>query len=281
MNLFGLPLPKILECRRFILSKENENGRTAQRLTKHFELDLDIQGNRYLTLDGKSYYTEPGAVVFRKPGQHCTSLGGYDMYMLTFDWTDDEVEVSDYARNSPKIYKRTTLPEGFLTLPHVFPSEHVSELLSIYKRLALIYTQPSRNELTDRLFSQLIHLVCADAASFEFQRQEEYTPTDKILSYINQHYMENITLEFLAEQVHLSRHYLAHLFKNKTGKTVFEYILSTRLEQAKRMLSCTQLSIAHIASECGFESSSYFCRRFRSAFGKTPKSFREEKNFSE
>ena len=277
MNLFGLPLPKILECRRFTLPKEAEGDTSKERLTKHFELDLDLQGNRSLTLDKKSYYTEAGSIVFRSPGQYCTSRGGYDMYTLTFDWTEEEIITGERARNSPKTYKRTNLPDDFFALPHVFMSEHQAELLSIYKRLALIYRQPSRKALTETLLARLIHLVFADAASFEFQREEEYTPTDKILSYINRHYMNNITLEELAEHVHLSRHYLVHLFKKETGKTVFEYIMSTRLEQAKRMLSCTKLSIAQIACECGFESSSYFCRRFRTAFGITPKNFREEK----
>lgn len=281
MNLFGIPLPKILECRRFTLPKEAEGDTSKPRLTKHFELDLDIQGNRQLTLDKKSYSTEPGSIIFRKPGQYCTSRGGYDMYTLTFDWTEEEIVTSDYARNAPIVYKRTSLPDDFFSLPHVFMTEHTTELLSIYKRLNLIYKQPSRKPLTETLLSRLIHLVFADAASFEFQRQEEYTPTDKILSYINQHYMDRITLEQLADHVHLSRHYLAHLFKSETGKTVFEYIMSTRLEEARRMLSCTGLSIAQIALECGFESSSYFCRRFRAAFGKTPKSLREEKNIFE
>ena len=126
--------------------------------------------------------------------------------------------------------------------------------------------------------SRLLYLVSADALNHKLEQEEEYTPTDKVLSYINTHYMEDITLEDLASHVHLSRHYLVHLFRNETGKTPFEFITSTRLEQAKRLLSCTNLSIAEIAIQCGFESSSYFCRRFRTAFGTTPRAFKKEKN---
>jgi AraC-like DNA-binding protein len=278
MNLFGVQIPKILECRRFTVPKEAEGDTTKPRLTKHFELDLDIQGNRHLTLDGIEYITEPGSIVFRRPGQFCTSSGGYDMFMLTFEWTEEEVQKADYARNSPKIYNRTIIPEDILPLPHVFMPEHGAELLAIYKRLSVIYRQPSRQSITDLQLSKLLFLVCSDAASYELRRSEEDTPTDRILSYINTHYMENITLEDLANHVHLSRHYLVHLLRKETGRTPFDFILATRLEQAKRLLSCTSLSVADIAEQCGFESSSYFCRRFRMAYGITPRTLREKKS---
>ena len=280
MKLLGLSVPKILECRRFTVAKELEGDTTKPRLVKHFELDLDLQGNRHLTIDSRDYYTEAGSIVFRYPGQYCTSSGGYDMYMLTFDWIDEEVNDTAYARNSAKSYKRLPMPVDSLSLPHVFMPEHSTEITSIYKRLSIIHKQPSRQTLTDLQLSRLLYLVCADASSYEFQKLEEYTPTDKILAYINNHYMESITLEELANHVHLSRHYLVHLFKSETGITPFDYIMTTRLEQAKRMLAFTQLSVANVAVECGFESSSYFCRCFRNAFGITPRSFREEKGLS-
>ena len=278
MKLMGQSLPQILECRHFVLPKEQEGDTTKPRLTKHFELDFDILGNRRLTFDGKEYVTEPGSIIFRYPGQRCTSSGGYDMYILTFEWTEEEIERRDYTRNSPKTYNRTSFPEEILSLPHVFVPEHSAELLSIYKRLAVIYKQQNRQHLTDLQLSRLLYLVSADALNHALEQEEEYTPTDKVLSYINTHYMENITLEDLASHVHLSRHYLVHLFRHETGKTPFEFITSTRLEQAKRLLTCTKLSISEIASQCGFESSSYFCRRFRAAFGTTPRTFKKEKN---
>lgn len=278
MKLMGQALPKVLECRHFVLSRDREGDTTKPRLTKHFELDFDILGNRRLTLDGKEYVTEPNSIIFRRPGQYCTSAGGYDMYILTFEWTEDEIIRADYARNSPKIYNRTTFPDEILSLPPVFVPEHGAEILSIYKRLAVIYKQQSRQHLTDLQLSRLMYLVSADALNHALEQEEEYTPIDKVLSYINTHYMENIALEDLATHVHLSRHYLVHLFRGETGKTPFEFITSTRLEQAKRLLACTNLSVAEIAVQCGFESSSYFCRRFRSAFGTTPRSFKKEKN---
>ena len=274
MKLMGQALPQILECRHFVLPKEQEGDTTKPRLTKHFELDFDIQGNRRLTLDGKELVTEPGSIVFRHPGQWCTSSGGYDMYILTIEWTEEEVEKRDYARNSPKTYNRTSFPEEILSLPHVFVPEHGSELLSIYKRLAVIYKQQTRQHLTEMQLSRLLYLICADAMNNSLQNEEEYTPTDKVLSYINTHYMYRITLEDLANHVHLSRHYLVHMFRKETGKTPFEFIMTTRLEEAKRLLGCTNLSIAEIAAQCGFESSSYFCRCFRTAFNTTPRSFK-------
>jgi two-component system response regulator YesN len=70
--------------------------------------------------------------------------------------------------------------------------------------------------------------------------------------------------------------YVSKVLKAAKGQTLRQYIISYRLKLASEMLLVTGKTIAEIAEECGFTDASYFTKTFRSAFGKTPKEFRNE-----
>jgi two-component system response regulator YesN len=53
-----------------------------------------------------------------------------------------------------------------------------------------------------------------------------------------------------------------------------QYIITYRLKLAKRLLELTEKSVSDIAEECGFTDASYFTKTFRTAFGMTPKDYR-------
>ncbi len=68
--------------------------------------------------------------------------------------------------------------------------------------------------------------------------------------------------------------YVSKVLKNSKGQTLRQYIISYRLKLAQRMLEATGKTIAEIAESCGFTDASYFTKTFRSAFGETPKDYR-------
>ena len=60
--------------------------------------------------------------------------------------------------------------------------------------------------------------------------------SSKVISYINEHYTENITLEQLCSVFHVGKNYLYKTLKNQTGQTINNYIISVRLNNAKKYL---------------------------------------------
>ena len=68
--------------------------------------------------------------------------------------------------------------------------------------------------------------------------------------------------------------YISRMLKEKKGITLRQYIISYRLKAAKRLLETTNKSAVEIADECGFTDASYFAKTFKSAFGITPKEYR-------
>ena len=88
--------------------------------------------------------------------------------------------------------------------------------------------------------------------------------------YISQHYREQITLQDLANYVHLHPNYLCRLFKKYSGQTVFEYIAAIRVSYASQFIRRYNRPLQQIAVECGFNSMSYFTKKFKQHIGLTP-----------
>ncbi len=93
--------------------------------------------------------------------------------------------------------------------------------------------------------------------------------------YIDQHFKESLTLEQLAEEGHMNKYYLAHVFKREYGVSPINYMISRRVEESRYLLAETDLSLSQIAQILGFSSLSYFSQVFRKTQGVSPAEFRK------
>ena len=102
-----------------------------------------------------------------------------------------------------------------------------------------------------------------------------------ILKYIENNYMEKITIEEIASEVGISKSHFMKYFKGTMGTSFIEYLNEYRLTMASRLLLSSDSSILAIASEVGFENLSYFNRTFKKRFGQTPREYRKKQQTSE
>lgn len=98
----------------------------------------------------------------------------------------------------------------------------------------------------------------------------------KAIQYISQNFAETLTLEAVANQVHLNPAYFSTMFKQSTGSSFKEYLNMVRIEESKRLLANTDYSLIDIAVATGFEDQSYFSKVFKKFTGLTPKQYRKE-----
>ncbi len=96
----------------------------------------------------------------------------------------------------------------------------------------------------------------------------------RVLDYIAAHFQEEVRLQDLADEVRLSTFRIAHLVKERTGRTILQHVHEMRIREAQRLLEESRLSCAEIAYEVGFTDQSYFNRRFRALTGITPRQHR-------
>lgn len=102
------------------------------------------------------------------------------------------------------------------------------------------------------------------------------TMVKQMISYIQEHFADNITIQDLTDYAHVSRSECFRFFRRYTGKKPMEYINEYRLLQAAGLLRDTSLSISEIGSFCGFCSSSYFGKLFKEKYGISPLAYRKE-----
>ncbi len=96
----------------------------------------------------------------------------------------------------------------------------------------------------------------------------------KMMTYIEEHLTDRITLQDVADAAGLSRNYACRVFKAELGISMNEFIMQERIEEAKRLLADNDRQINDIAESLQFCSQSYFTKCFHKLTGKTPNEFR-------
>lgn len=98
------------------------------------------------------------------------------------------------------------------------------------------------------------------------------------INFLENNFDSQVSLKSVADQVHLHPNYLCRLFKEYTGQTIFQYLSEIRIEEACRLLLTTSMPVSQIATECGFESISFFAKKFKELTNTTPKAYAKNKN---
>ena len=96
-----------------------------------------------------------------------------------------------------------------------------------------------------------------------------------IRRYIDNHYKEPLTLDLLAAEVNVNKYYLAHAYKQSYGISPINYMIARRIQEGKRLLTETDLSLSQISEVLGFSSASYFSQSFRKTEGISPVEYRK------
>lgn len=98
----------------------------------------------------------------------------------------------------------------------------------------------------------------------------------KVMEYVGKNYARAMTVEEMAQEIHLSSNYIRSIFKEGTGQTVLEYITNYRFEKACGLLRDPSYKIKEVSNRVGYENVSYFCSVFTKRFGMTPNEFRNK-----
>ncbi|MCU6713116.1 response regulator [Paenibacillus sp. J5C_2022] len=97
--------------------------------------------------------------------------------------------------------------------------------------------------------------------------------------YLQEHYAEKINLQEVADAVAMSKTYLANLFKQETGVTIWNHLVEIRMKHARDLLLNSSLKSYEIAYKVGYENSIHFSRLFKEQYGLTPAEYK--KRFTE
>lgn len=224
---------------------------------KNYELIHSLAGKMQVMVDGEETVLEEGGSVLVFPGQ-----------VHSFD-----------------------IPRGNSAAVTVFSKEYISQFDSTVSGMcgeSLIFFMSEetrmlyRKHIVDGEGSILMKKACFYAICDEFLTQISLCPRKEVsdhsaievLAWVSKHYAENITLADAADRFGYEYHYLSRLL-NKTYRVGFSQLVNGyRIEKAIDLLTKTELPIAEIVSQSGFQSIRNFNLAFKSIVGKNPKDFR-------
>lgn len=232
-------------------------------------------------LDGKGSVTIEGAYYPLKKGD--IIIYNADVMHAEISDTKEPLEARFLAFDKLEV---TNLEPNHLIPPQydfIYPSDDMYQTFQRYfdniiHELSVkeqFYSDIAQNTL-QVLLMQLLRLLNRTQSANELLKQNEALTS--ALKYIDDHYLENITLDSIAAECFVTKYYLSHLFAKYQQTSIGKYIFNKRLNDAKNLLRFTDSPVQEVAEQSGFNDQSYFCRVFKKAVNMTPMQYRKSAN---
>jgi AraC-like DNA-binding protein len=153
----------------------------------------------------------------------------------------------------------------------------------------LLFNMHEQQQKRNRIGTNRLQLAFVDLLYFIYDQYtnpliNKYTgasdkerSVQKIISFIENNYANDMRLEQMGEQLYFSKSYLAKLFKEVTGITVFNFIYHRRINQARILFQKNpKLSVTEVCLETGFKHLAHFSRLFKKQSGLTPEAYKRQ-----
>lgn len=133
-----------------------------------------------------------------------------------------------------------------------------------------------RSILNVRQWMKNIIIACSEYVENKSSTNQNRHIVDVITEYINKNYGSIVSIEEVAKNLYISVGYAKKIFKQHTGQTIFDYLVETRIKEAKRLLSDPDIRVYEVGELVGYASIGHFTETFRKRVGMNPKEYQKE-----
>lgn len=261
-------------------------GRGYLDLHWHEELQftLVISGQVHMKIGDLSYSLDTGEAIFINSGMlHITTYMSEDAKYISINFL---AKLLCFFNNSlmERKYVKPFIANFALTALHFHKGiswhDDVLALLNkLYDEMKKSYYLGQEYELS--IYAVRIWKLVIGHIEVNHQPESSWIKKQKrmqeMLTYIHEHYDEEIRLEDIAGIVHISIGECGRFFKNMLGTTPNEYLIDYRIKMSLEALIAKDATVAEIATQVGFNHVSYFIQCFKKKTGITPKQY--QKNY--
>ncbi len=231
-------------------------------------LFLTVQkGEGYLTYRGKRHFIQAGDCVYincrNQYAHESTEEHPWTLMWVHFNGNgaDDYYEAYQRQERSSIFHPADTAP-------------FTDSLTALY---GLMQAKPSLMELA-------AHRYLTDLVTLCFMENRPDSPEGAAMAgklqgvrqYLEEHYMEKLSLEELSSLFFISKYHLSREYKKNYGITIGSDLTARRLSHAKSLLRFSRYSVEEIAARCGFSGAAYFIKVFRKSENMTPSEYRKK-----
>ena len=245
-----------------------KNAEWGMHYHRGYEFVWVLSGDLFATVANKDYILKKGQALLITP---------YALHSLKMD-TDSEIFIAVFSGAYIGKFMSSTA-----TAEPIDASFTLSEPLCEYLRSQMLIVDHKRphsirmKKPSQYAIKACLYAICNEFSSVAKWREKEQNNdlVFRIISYIEEHYAEDITLSTLAESLSYEYHYLSRVLR-KNFHIPFRTLLNQcRCDRAKEMITSTDLPLSVIANTCGFQSIRSFNRVFSEVTGATPTSTRK------
>lgn len=227
---------------------------------EHFEIEFVLSGHGTGTINGRQYELSAGSIYLLTPA---------DLHDLI---TDGEMELVCIAFDQGAIHS-DVIEKLFNVKDNIFFQLSRKEYVQFFSLIILLVSECKSEESDMRLLSDLLESVLILLIRKTAAMQGEMTHmtyAGRAVAYLESHFRESPSLDYIAEYVGLNKNYFCKLFRAETGKTLVQYVRDLKLNYGRRVLMTTDLTVHEISQKCGFNSFSAFIREFKKKYNETP-----------
>ena len=246
----------------------------------YYELYIHLRGGEYMGVDNKLYLLKPNQMFIIPPfymhGLSCTKeMRGYERAYLNLSPEIMEIlgcgqlNLGDYLRSF------TSREQYTYQLDEERAGQFVQCIRAIQEDQGKDLKPTQRFQMYAKMID-LMSLVCQVAGEEEPEQEGAVSNSfiQDVLTYINNHYTEELRVGELAKHFSVSDSYLSHEFARLTNRSLYEYILYRRIMLSRqKMMSEDSLNV--IAYQCGFNDYSNYLRSFTKLVGMSPSRYRK------
>jgi len=228
----------------------------------------------YLIVEGEGWLKVGNQELYPKPGQLALMPEGI---LQSYSFISDRFYTKYWCHFTAKIgtlnlFDLIKLPWLIDTGEDETPVRAFQELLEHNKSGRLSSSLQMKSCLLKLISYYLDH--SEELKSMRFARSETEEMFQSVLAYIDNHYSEAITVQQLANRIHVHPNYFIRLFKKHLGVTPIQYINRKRIDETKWLLTSSELPLHEIGNKVGIPDVSYLSRLFKSATGFSPTAYK-------
>lgn len=238
-----------------------ETGTSWPHYHSLYEIYFLEEGNCTYTIDNKVYNVKSGDIVIIPDGKiHHTKY--------------DNLKHSRILINCSYEYIPDFVQSAVSTGNYLFRNPFISdEVKNILSKIEAEYSL--KDSFSDEIISchthSLFYLLMRNSESC-IDIENGNRVIEQAAAYIKENFSSDITLSDMAKKFSVSPEHFSRMFKKETGLGFSKYLNSLRLQYAEQLLkSADGQNITKVAESCGFEDSNYFSKKFKEAYGVSPK----------
>ncbi len=237
------------------------------------------EGAGEITVRNRAYSMKPGAFLFIRSGvpyYNTSPADGMVLFAYNFDFLCREENMgapipfvkSDDFR--PEMCLEPHLPGeadkffDVLYFPEFYKKGTFEEIIEEYNRKAVYCSERCGVLMKDVL-------LCAARMQKEERNSSQKSKVAAIVSYVKEHFAEPVTNESVSRHFSYHKNYVNRIFKNETGQTLHQFLLTYRMQIAVSLLLSGEYTVSEVGEQVGFPETSHFSKCFKKITGHVPR----------